>query len=75
MKSTVTRRGQTVIPASLRHKHDIHEGMTLEWIDTGDTIKIVPVPDDAIRAIRGTARGERLLDTLLKLRQEDKGHE
>ncbi|MFA4835481.1 MAG: AbrB/MazE/SpoVT family DNA-binding domain-containing protein [Dehalococcoidia bacterium] len=72
MKSTVTRRGQTIIPSSLRRKHDIQEGMTLEWIDTGETIKVIPVPGDPVKALRGTGRGEHLLDTLLASRKKDR---
>jgi len=33
---TVTRRGQTTIPAEFRKKYKIEEGMTLEIQDTGD---------------------------------------
>ena len=75
MRSTVTRRGQTVIPAFLRRRHGIREGMILEWVDTGETIKVIPLPDDAIKALRGAARGERLLDTLLTSRREDRERE
>ena len=75
MRSTVTRRGQTVIPASLRRRRGIQEGMILEWIDTGETIKVIPLPNDAIKALRGAAKGEQLLDTLLASRQEDRERE
>lgn len=71
MKSTVTGRGQTIIPSPLRRKHGIKEGMTLEWIDTGETIKVVPVPADPVKALRGAARGENLLDDLLAFRHQD----
>jgi AbrB family looped-hinge helix DNA binding protein len=75
MKSTVTRRGQTVIPAPLRQRYCIEEGTTLEWIDGGGTIKVIPLPRDALGALRGIAKGEQLLERLLTSRREDKERE
>jgi AbrB family looped-hinge helix DNA binding protein len=72
MKTTVTKRGQTVIPAELRRKYQINQGTTLEWIDTGMEIRVVPLPEDLIGALRGSAKGERLTEKLLKARKEDK---
>ncbi len=40
MQTLVTRRGQTVIPASLRAKYNIHDGDRVVWIDDGQTIKV-----------------------------------
>lgn len=33
--------------------------------------KVIPVPSDPIRALRGRGEGENLLEALLKSRQED----
>ena len=75
MKTLVTKRGQTVIPAPIRKKYRISEGTVLQWIDTGEGIKVVPVPKDVVKAIRGIARGERLLESLLKERGLDSARE
>ena len=75
MQTTLTRRGQTVVPAPIRRRHDIREGDRLVWLDDGENIKVIPVPSDPIRALRGIGRGERLLEKLLKSRQEDKQRE
>ena len=72
MKTTVTKRGQTVVPAELRRKYRIEEGATLEWIDTGMEIRVIPMPQDLIGALRGSAKGERLTEKLLEARKEDK---
>ena len=35
MKTTVTARGQTVIPAKIRKEHQIEISTKLEWIEDG----------------------------------------
>ena len=75
MKTTVTKRGQTVIPAPIRKKYGICDGMVLQWIDTGETIKVVPVPKDAVGALRGVAKGEGLRKKLLEERVVDGARE
>jgi bifunctional DNA-binding transcriptional regulator/antitoxin component of YhaV-PrlF toxin-antitoxin module len=75
MKTAVTKRGQTVIPSVLRKRYAIDEKTFLQWIDTGETIKVIPVPRDVLRALRGIAKGEKLLDTLRAERKVDKDRE
>lgn len=71
MQTTVGRRGQTVIPALIRKRHQIQDGDQLVWLDDGDTISIVPVPADPIKALRGSGRGENLVEQLLEQRKRD----
>jgi len=71
MKTSVTKRGQTVIPAPIRKKYGIDESVVLQWIDTGETIKVIPVPRDVVKALRGMAKGEGLLKRLLEERKAD----
>jgi len=75
MQTTISKRGQTVVPAVLRRKHKIEEGDRLVWIDDGETIKVVHVSGDAVRTLKGIARGEGLREDLLKWRREERSRE
>lgn len=74
-QTAVTKRGQTVIPAAIRHRHRIREGDRLAWIDDGETIRVVPVPADAVAALEGSGAGEDLVAQLLAERRRDTQHE
>jgi bifunctional DNA-binding transcriptional regulator/antitoxin component of YhaV-PrlF toxin-antitoxin module len=67
MRTTVTSRGQTIVPARIRQDHLIGPETQLEWIDDGDSIRVVPIPRDSIRAAKGISKG--LHQRLLKERQ------
>jgi len=49
----------------------IHEGDRFGWLDEGEVIRVIPIPADPIAALRGSARGERLLERLLQQRHEE----
>ncbi len=70
MRTTVKARGHTVIPAKVRWAHGITPQTQIEWIDDGQTIRIVPLPADPIAAARGTVKGLRA--ALLKERRLDR---
>ena len=72
MRTTITKRAQTVVPAALRERYGIKGGDLLEWIDDGQVIKVIPLPADPIKALRGSAKGEGLVELLLESRQEDR---
>jgi AbrB family looped-hinge helix DNA binding protein len=75
MKRKVAHRWQIVIPAEIRHRHNLRVGSRLEWIDDGVSIRIVPIPADPVEALTGHAKGERLLEKLLAARAEDRRRE
>ena len=75
MESTVSKRWQTVIPAAIRRRHNIREGDLLEWVDDGETIRVVPITSDPVKALRGRAKGQRLNERLLAARAEDRRRE
>ncbi|MHB1276492.1 MAG: AbrB/MazE/SpoVT family DNA-binding domain-containing protein [Candidatus Humimicrobiaceae bacterium] len=71
MKTTVTKRGQTSVPSEIIKKYDLKKGSKLYWLDTGKEIKVIPIPDDILNASYGIAKGENLLEELLKSRKQD----
>jgi len=73
MKTTVTARGQTVIPARVRRAHRITPRTRIEWIDDGQTIRVVPLPEDPIAAARGTAKGLRAVLLRDRKRERQRG--
>lgn len=75
MESTVTVRGQTAIPAAIRKKYNIKPKTKLEWIDDGQSITVLPVPDDPIKALKGKFKDVDLREALLKSRREERMRE
>lgn len=75
MKTKITRRWQTVIPADIRHRYQISEGDTLVWLDDGQMIRVVPVPAEPLATLRGRGKGERLTAKLLESRRKDRERE
>ena len=74
MRSTVTKRGQTVIPAAVRHQFNITPSDRLEWIVEDNTIRVVPVNKDPVAAFRGRGKGGTTA-RLLEERLADREHE
>jgi len=72
METSVTKKGWTIIPAPIRKRHHIKEGDRLTWLDDGESIRIVPIPKDPLKALRGAGRGEDLLERLLEVRRADR---
>jgi AbrB family looped-hinge helix DNA binding protein len=57
MTAKVSLRGQTVIPAVLRQKYHIRPNSRVEFLDAGNEIVLVPVPEKGFQASRGFLKG------------------
>lgn len=73
--TTITRRGQTVVPARLRARLGLREGSKLRWLEGVGALVVLPLPDDPIAAVAGKYRGEGLLGRLLTERRRDRARE
>ncbi len=72
METTLTERGQTVIPAEIRKRYKLKKGTKLVWLDNGKTITVIPIPDDPLKVLRGSGKGERLSIQLLEERRRER---
>ncbi len=72
MRTTVSTRGQTVIPHAIRDKLGIESGTKLHWEVRGGTLIAVPLPDDPIKASIGIlkGRGPTVADLLAERQKE-----
>ena len=76
MKTKVTSRGQTSIPARIRREFDITERTMLDWEVEEGRIVVYPIPENPFEQLRGIARhiGPSVAD-LLAQRRQDREHE
>jgi len=74
MRSTITARGQTVIPAKIRQRFHLSPSDRLEWIVDASGIHVKPVKSNPVDALRGSGKGGGV-DRLLAERAEDRGLE
>ena len=75
--STVTSKGQLVIPARLRRKLGIRKGTRVSFLlEDNNRIVLQPVNGRFIRSLRGCLKGSPSgLDLLLKAHQWEREHE
>lgn len=72
MKTTISARGQTVIPQEIRERMGIVPQTRLEWEIRDGVIVVYPIPADAVRAARGILKkqGPTTQDLMAERRQE-----
>ena len=76
MKSTVSIRGQTVVPREIREKMGIEPQSKLEWQIVGGQIIVTPIPPDPVRASVGLLGGKGLTtEDLLAEREKERQRE
>jgi AbrB family looped-hinge helix DNA binding protein len=72
MRSTITQRGQTVVPASIRKHFGLSPADGLEWVIEGDSLRVSPVRADPIAAFRGHGKGGSVKRLLAERRADDR---
>jgi AbrB family looped-hinge helix DNA binding protein len=72
MITTMTRRGQTVVPAEIRQRFHIQNNAKLEWMTDGATIRVIPIPTDPVRDARGIAKGSGLFRSFMDDRKQER---
>jgi AbrB family looped-hinge helix DNA binding protein len=71
-KTSVTEKGQTVVPAAIRKRLNIKPNSQLVWSTDGTVIEVTPIPSDPVTALRGFSEKHPLRSALLRKRREDK---
>jgi AbrB family looped-hinge helix DNA binding protein len=56
--STVTTKGQLVIPSKLRRKYAIREGTQVAFLEEENRLVLQPLTPEFIRGLRGSLKGE-----------------
>lgn len=56
--STVTTKGQLVIPSKLRRKYSIKEGTQVAFVEEENRLILQPLTPEFIRSLRGSLKGE-----------------
>lgn len=70
--STVTTKGQLVIPSKLRRKYAIRKGTQVAFVEEENRLVLQPLTAEFIRSLRGSLKGE---PSALKILLEDRKRE
>ncbi len=71
--STVTTKGQLVIPSKLRRKYSITTGTQVALLEQDNRLVLQPLTPEFIRSLRGSLSGEpSALKALLEARKRDR---
>ena len=71
--STVTQKGQIVIPSKLRRKLGIRQGTQIAFIEEGERLVLQPLTAEYVKNLRGALKsGRSPLKILLEERKRDR---
>ena len=71
--STVTTKGQLVIPAKLRRKYSIKKGTQVAFVEEENRLILQPLTPEFIRSLRGClGKDSSALDFLLAERRRER---
>lgn len=72
MKTTITKKGQIVIPAKLRKKYGIEAGTTIHVKDEDGKIVLTPITREYIRSLRGIIKPKKGQKSALEMLEEER---
>ena len=70
MRTKMSKRGQISVPSKVRKQLNLRPNTALEWVIEGATARVIPVPEDPIRAFRGSGK-KGLVKQLLRERRRE----
>ncbi len=71
--STVTTKGQLVIPAKLRRKYSIKKGTQVAFLEEENRLILQPLTPEFIRSLRGClGKDSKALEILLEERRRER---
>jgi len=75
-ESTITSKGQIVVPARLRRRYGLKPGVKVYFIERNNEIVFQPQTNEAIRSVHGMlASDTSVTEELLRERAKDKARE
>ena len=72
METTVTAKGQIVIPSSIRRRLGITEGTRIHVEENGKEIILRPITRDHVHSLRGKFRGKGLMKALMAEKKRER---
>ena len=72
METTVTSKGQIVIPSSIRRRLGIKEGTRIKIEESGNEIILKPITREYVHSLRGKFHGKGLLKALMAEKKREK---
>jgi AbrB family looped-hinge helix DNA binding protein len=72
--STVTTKGQLVIPAKLRRKYAIRKGTQVAFVEEKNRLVLQPLTPEFIRSLRGSLKGEPSASKVLREERRRERH-
>lgn len=72
MKTTITKKGQIVIPAKLRKKYGIDPGITIHVKDEDGKIVLTPITKEYISSLRGIIKPKKGQKSALEMLEEER---
>lgn len=72
-QSTLSSKGQLIIPARLRKKYSIRKGTKVVFLEDGHRLILQPITNEFIQSLRGSLKGgPSLLAILRKERKRER---